>query len=165
VRGASSHHRAHSAFQRGKGSTERITKLCILAFPSIWYYRREDRDDRFDWWQQQWWEWFWDDRFQQDRSEANALFSKLTSFLTKPPFLRSSGDDTHHKLIAIILILEHACLSYASSSKLTSDEALDQAYSRYHDSKIHNEVTMQFSKSAEVYSTIQFTGFITTHRL
>jgi hypothetical protein len=36
VRRASSHHRAHSAFKRGDGGTERIIKLCILAFPSIW---------------------------------------------------------------------------------------------------------------------------------
>jgi len=36
VRRASSHHRAHSAFKRGDGGTERVIKLCILAFPSIW---------------------------------------------------------------------------------------------------------------------------------
>jgi hypothetical protein len=35
MRGADSCHRAHSAFQQG-GTTERVIKICILAFPSTW---------------------------------------------------------------------------------------------------------------------------------
>jgi hypothetical protein len=31
-----SHHRVHSAFEEGHGSTERVIKTCIIAFPSLW---------------------------------------------------------------------------------------------------------------------------------
>jgi len=34
--GTYSHHRAHSAFHGGSGTTERVIKMCIVAFPSIW---------------------------------------------------------------------------------------------------------------------------------
>src|SRR6267142_3885016 len=36
MRGANSHYRAHPASERGNLSTERIIKICIEAFPSIW---------------------------------------------------------------------------------------------------------------------------------
>jgi hypothetical protein len=65
----------------------------------------------------------------------------------------------------MILILEHACLSFASQSQPTKDEALDQAYSRYCASDVHDEVTKQFPASPEEYSTLQFTEFILKHRL
>ena len=63
----------------------------------------------------------------------------------------------------VILILEHACLSYASESRPTQDEALDEAYSRYCASGIHNELTEQFSAHPQEYSILQFTEFILTH--
>jgi hypothetical protein len=34
--GAYSHYRVHSAFRNGRGSRERVIKLCLWAFPSIW---------------------------------------------------------------------------------------------------------------------------------
>jgi len=98
-------------------------------------------------------------------STLQALFSHLSSLFTKPPLLKPSGDDTHHKLIAIILILEHACLSYASQSKPIRDEALDMAYSRYCASGVHNEVVKQFVAPLEEYSILQFTEFVLQHRL
>jgi hypothetical protein len=36
MRGAYSRYRAHSAFERGYVGTDRIIKICMLAFPSIW---------------------------------------------------------------------------------------------------------------------------------
>jgi hypothetical protein len=68
-------------------------------------------------------------------------------------------------VIVIILILEHACVSYASQSNPTRDEALDQAYSRYCASGVHNEVTKQFFAPPKEYSIPQFTAFILKHRL
>jgi hypothetical protein len=65
----------------------------------------------------------------------------------------------------MILILEHACLSFASQPKSTNDEALDRAYSRYCASGIHNELTTQFSETPKEYSILQFTEFILKNRL
>jgi hypothetical protein len=65
----------------------------------------------------------------------------------------------------LVLILEHACLRFASQSKPTKDEALDEAYSRYCTSGAHNELMKQFSASPEEYSISQFTEFILEHRL
>jgi hypothetical protein len=64
-----------------------------------------------------------------------------------------------------ILILEHACLSYASEPKPTRDEALDQAYSQYCASDIHHEVMTEFFEAPEKYSIVQVTEFILTHHL
>jgi len=65
----------------------------------------------------------------------------------------------------MVLVLENACLSYASLSKPTRDVALDLAYSRYSASGVHNEVTRQFSLRPKAYSIHQFTEFIFKHRL
>ena len=65
----------------------------------------------------------------------------------------------------ILLILENACLSYASQAKPTRDEALDQAYSQYCASNIHFDLTKQFCASPEEYSILQFTEFILEYRL
>jgi hypothetical protein len=65
----------------------------------------------------------------------------------------------------MVLILEHACLFFASQSKPTKDEALDEAYSRYCASGVHNELMEQFSAPPEEYSIPQFTEFILKHRL
>jgi len=206
---------AVSDFTR-KPSTERIIKLCIAAFMSIWYLEKEERrereeealqedlqeetakeeavrkavkeeavkeeeqavkeeeelagelldeegEERLDELLEEFFE--EDDFFFRSRSEANAIFSKLNTFFANPPLLISTDDHLHHQLIGIVLILEHVCLSYASSLKPTRDEALDQAYSRYCASEIHNEVTRQFSAPTQVYSTDQFTTFITTNGL
>ena len=67
--------------------------------------------------------------------------------------------------IAVTLILEHACLSYASQHDSDRDEALDGAYSRYTSSDFHNEVPRHFSAPPTQYSVLQFTEFILEHRL
>jgi hypothetical protein len=67
--------------------------------------------------------------------------------------------------IVVILILEHACLSYVSQSKPTILKALDQAYSQYCASNIHIELTKQFAASYKEYSILQFTEFILNHHL
>jgi hypothetical protein len=67
--------------------------------------------------------------------------------------------------IGTVLILQHACLSYATPSKPTIDEALDEAYSRYRASDIHIEVMRQFSAPAKEYAIPQFTEFILGHPL
>jgi hypothetical protein len=65
----------------------------------------------------------------------------------------------------MILILEHACLSYVSQSRPTRDEALDKAYSQYMASSTHSTITMQFSAPSSKYSISQFTEFIIKHRI
>ena len=64
-----------------------------------------------------------------------------------------------------ILILEHACLFYASSSKPTVNEALDKAYSQYQASSTHDTVIRQFLTPFDKYSILQFVEFILDHRL
>jgi hypothetical protein len=86
----------------------------------------------------------------------------------------------HHKLIGIfllfvsaisniknsdILILEHACLSYASQFKPTRNEALDGAYSQYYASNIHINLSNEFSGLPKEYSILHFTEFILSHHL
>ena len=66
--------------------------------------------------------------------------------------------------IATILILEHACLLYASSSSSTSESALDTTFTTYTDSNAHNELLVQFPASQE-YSIPQVSDFIVQHRL
>jgi hypothetical protein len=67
--------------------------------------------------------------------------------------------------LAIILVLENACLSFASQSKPTRGAALDQAYSRYCASSVDDEVKRWFSLGPDAYSIDQFTEFILQHRL
>ena len=64
-----------------------------------------------------------------------------------------------------ILILEHACLSYASEPKPTRNKALDEAYSQYCASNVHSEVMTEFFEAPEKYSIHQVTEFILRHRL
>jgi hypothetical protein len=73
------------------------------------------------------------------------------------PFLTSK--------IAIILILETACLFYASQAQPVRHAALDRACSRYETSDTHNAATNEFSASSVEYSIPQFTEFILAHRL
>jgi len=96
---------------------------------------------------------------------VNGLLFKLSTFFGNPPPTVSGDDHIHHKLIVVVLILEYACLSYASQSKPTRDEALDQAYSQYCASAIHSALPEQFSASTKEYSIPQFTEFILTHHL
>ena len=67
--------------------------------------------------------------------------------------------------IVTTLILEHACLAYASQPKPTRDAALDWAYSHYCASSVHNEVTKYFLAPSMEYSILQLTEFVFKHRL
>jgi hypothetical protein len=67
--------------------------------------------------------------------------------------------------IVSILILEHASLYYASSSRPTLDQALDRAYAQYMASDIYNAVIQQFSAPFQTYSSLQFSYFILSYRL
>jgi len=67
--------------------------------------------------------------------------------------------------IVTILILDRACLFYASPSRSTRIRALDQACSQYASSDIHDAVQEQFSLPRTQYSISQFTEFVLSHRL
>jgi len=92
------------------------------------------------------------------------MFSRIGPFFANPPF-SISDDDAHHILIAIILILDDACLFYASRSEPDLNAALDRAYSRYMTSNTHIAIMGEFSAPAVEYSIPQFTEFILAHRL
>jgi len=92
------------------------------------------------------------------------IFSRLGSFFANPP-LSISNDDTHHLLIATILILDDACLFYASQTQPDRDAALDRACSRYETSDTHHAATNDFSASSVEDSISQFTEFILARRL
>jgi hypothetical protein len=64
-----------------------------------------------------------------------------------------------------ILILEHACLFHASSSKPTVNDALDKAYSQYQASETHDAVVIHFVPPSKKYSVLQFADFILNYRL
>ena len=64
-----------------------------------------------------------------------------------------------------ILILDHACISYASLSQPSLKEALNNACSQYNNSHSHDAVTKQFTVTPRQYSISQFTEFILRHRL
>ena len=67
--------------------------------------------------------------------------------------------------IVTVLILDHAALLYASPSRTTFDDALDQAYSKYESSDTHHAAKEQFSLSPNQYSILQFTEFVLSHRI
>ena len=67
--------------------------------------------------------------------------------------------------IASILILHHASILYASTSRPSLEDALDQAYSLYKSSNTHNVLKEQFSLRPEQYSILQFTEFVLSHPL
>jgi len=164
----------HSAFERGDRSTETVIKLCILAFPPIWYYfeegfflRREQEEREFRRFADQREDERAEDtaeRMMNNDNEFKTVFSKLSSSLANPPLLTTS-DNIHHVLIAITIILEHGCLIYASQHKPTMKAALDRAYSRYSSSDFHIAVRKQFSAPLIQYSPLQFIEFILEHRL
>jgi len=64
-----------------------------------------------------------------------------------------------------ILILDRAAIIYASSSRPTLDDALDQACSQYESSDTHNAVKEQFLLPPEQYSILQITEFVLSHHL
>jgi len=152
----------HSAFQKGRGNRERLIKLCIWAFPMIWYQSDQEVEEALVHLEYQFF-----DRL-EDEFELSLLFkhifSRLGSFVVNPP-LSISNDDTHHMLIAIILILDNACLSYASQPQPDRNVALDMAYSRYKTSDTHMIVTSEYSAPSVEYSIPQLTEFILAHRL
>jgi len=94
---------------------------------------------------------------------AESLISKLRSFTSEPPVCISSGD-THHTMIVTLLILNRTSLLYASPSRPTCEDALDQACSQYISSDTHNAVKEQFSLPPKQYSTSQFTEFVLSRR-
>ena len=67
--------------------------------------------------------------------------------------------------IVTVLILDHATLLYASPSRPTLDDALDQAYSKYESSDTHHAAKEQFSLPPKRYSILQFTEFVFSHRI
>jgi hypothetical protein len=67
--------------------------------------------------------------------------------------------------IVLILILEHASLYYASSSRPALNEALDRAHSQYRASNTYNAIIEQFSAPSKTYSILQFVEFILKYRL
>ena len=67
--------------------------------------------------------------------------------------------------IATILILEYATIHFASPSCPTRQEALNEAFSLFSRSDIHNEVNQLFELPPQLYSTRQFTEFILKRRL
>jgi hypothetical protein len=66
--------------------------------------------------------------------------------------------------LVTILILEHACLLYASPSRPSLQRALVNSISRYQASDTHSAVMRQFTAPQE-NSVSQFTEFILQHRL
>ena len=64
-----------------------------------------------------------------------------------------------------ILILDRASIIYALPSRLTLDDALDQACSQYKSSDTHTAVKEQFLLPVKEYSISQFTKFVLSHRL
>ena len=67
--------------------------------------------------------------------------------------------------IVTIFILGRASLFYASPSRPTLDDALDQACSQYKFSDTHNAVKEQFLLPPKQYSISEFTEFVLSHRL
>jgi hypothetical protein len=69
--------------------------------------------------------------------------------------------------IVTILILEHACLFYASLSRPTLKNAVERAYDRYTASgtDVHDAVRKHFPAPPQEYSISEFTDFILDHRL
>jgi hypothetical protein len=63
-----------------------------------------------------------------------------------------------------ILILNHTCLFFVSSSKPTLHEALDHAYSLCLSSNTYDTIAKVFLAPPEAYSFSQFTEFILEHR-
>jgi hypothetical protein len=66
--------------------------------------------------------------------------------------------------LVTILILEHACLLYASLSRPSLEWALVNSISQYQASDTHSAVMRQFTAPQE-YSVSQFVEFILEHRL
>jgi hypothetical protein len=63
-----------------------------------------------------------------------------------------------------ILILNHTCLFFISSSQPTLCGALDKAYSQFWSSNVYNTIAKEFLASPEEYSASQFIEFILEHR-
>jgi hypothetical protein len=64
-----------------------------------------------------------------------------------------------------LLILDHAGLSYASSSKPTLKKVLKKACAQFMASHVLDEIVNQFTAPPQEYSMSQFREFIVQHRL
>ena len=64
-----------------------------------------------------------------------------------------------------ILILDHAGLSYASSSKPTLNMVVTNACAQFMASHVLDEIVNQFTAPPQEYSISEFTDFILDHRL
>jgi len=155
----------HRDVGQGDGSTEAIIKICILSFPSLWYWLDEELEDE---------ELFDEESLflrllfleREFSSDAKILLSKLQSFNSNlPPSLCISRDNTHHTMIVAILILDRVSILYVSPSQPTLMAALDQACLECRSSDTHNAVKEQYSLPPKEYSILQFTEFVLSHRL
>lgn len=68
-------------------------------------------------------------------------------------------------VIATVFILEHASILLASPSHPSNQDALDNAFYQFISSGTRNVVHQKLLLSTEVYSVLQLTEFILTHRL
>ena len=67
--------------------------------------------------------------------------------------------------IAIIVILDNACLFHASQARPDYIAALDRAYSRYKTSDTRIAARIRFSSRSVECSIPKFTEFILAHRI
>jgi len=67
--------------------------------------------------------------------------------------------------IAIVLILEYACILFAAPSRPTREEALDKACSQYISSHTDNAVHLLLLLSPRPYSPQKIIEFVLMHRL
>lgn len=168
----------HEFLEGGTESTESVIKICMMAFPSIWYdeepevssaareFRVELDEELFRFFlKQQHDEGQHTEELHELRRlfrlhEFSSIFYKLKSFYSDP-CLRISNNDINHTMIATVLILEYTCVLFASPSHPSLGKALDNACSQFISSGTHNAINRLFL----LYSTQQLTEFILTHRL
>jgi len=138
--------------------TETVVKLCMAAFPSIWFSFDFEPDLENS----------PKDNLLFKFKDLNALISQVTSLVANL-HLSSSSDNTNHIIIATILILEYASRKFASFSKLPPREALDQALNEadsiYITSGLRDAVRQAFPKPLTKDELPQFKEFIIGHLL
>jgi len=106
---------------------------------------------------------FFKEDFEKFEERYKTVISTLRSFLANAP-LSISSDDIYHIIIVTILVLERACLFYASSSRPPYTKALDMACSRYTTSDTHNALMVQFP-SCRTYSISKISDFILNYSI
>jgi len=95
-------------------------------------------------------------KFKRALSILRSVFANQTMLM--------STNNLYHTMIGTILILEHACLFYASSSRPTPMGALVRACFQYYTSDVNSTIT-QFTAFLQEYSVSYFTRFILEHRI